>query len=405
MHLPFLERASRPGNQERTHALGAFLTLRAVDRIAFHSPVQGESLAFQLRAAATFLDQLKPQNKDVSHLREIIRVAQRATTSGNLNLLWAPLLALAYWLEGELRLQESIDVLETAFRLQSGARIPEEVAAGLQHGRVLRQLGCFPEARASYLAAGQLASEFGDTRSLLISRIGHAWVAVKTGDLAAAQQELHQVLRDAQLQGDLFVEARAAHGLADVLHLAGRTAEGIPLVFRAYGLYEEPDQRTRSLNDLGIFLKELGHYAAAKEAFLLVLEARPSPELSVKPKLELLELSAILHDRVGFARWRRELDNQHDRLPPDEKAEFELKLGMGFAAFDSPREALEHLSRALTIAEEFKFGQQVFEAERAIAEINAGHSASKEALAPRVATEDSPVVLQTIESLYALRAG
>src|SRR5689334_9949430 len=87
VHTPFLERASQPGNAERAHALGAFLTLRAVDRMAEGiRPSVTDGLPFQLRAASNYLTDLHPQTKDVSHLREIVRVAYCALQNRNCGL-------------------------------------------------------------------------------------------------------------------------------------------------------------------------------------------------------------------------------------------------------------------------------------------------------------------------------
>ncbi|MBI4419544.1 MAG: hypothetical protein HY560_01855 [Gemmatimonadetes bacterium] len=406
LHVPFLERASESDSREKAHALGAFLTLRLIDRIAQERGAPGSAaLTYQLNACENYLDELHPQTKDLSHLREIVRVARRVRTASSRRLLWSPLLAYGYWLENELRLDESLDVLETALRLRDGEH-PAEIAAYLQHGRVLRQTGRFNDARASYAAAGDLAQSLGDQRSHLVSRIGRAWVTLKSGDLPGAEQELRDVLAAARDLGDSFVEARACHDLAATMFYMDRTTKAVPLAFRAFELYEEPTQRARALNDVGVFLKELGHYSAAKEAFLVVLDRRPGAELRVKTVLELLALSAAVQDRLGFERWRKELESQYDMLPPEERAEFDTKLGGGLAAFGNSEDAAERLSRAVAVAEEYKLGQRLFEAERLLLEIEEGNNASKEALSPRAEEVPAdPEVRAAIEGLYALRSG
>src|SRR6185436_19261371 len=96
---------------------------------------------------------------------EIVRVAQRSLRTNNRGLLWAPLLAFAYWLENELQLDESLDVLETAFRLKDGTEARDQIAGYLQQGRVLRIAGRFTEAREAYQSGGNLARYSGDFRS------------------------------------------------------------------------------------------------------------------------------------------------------------------------------------------------------------------------------------------------
>src|SRR5262245_16353877 len=110
MHEPFLERASGDGDT-RGQALGAFLTLPLIDRVATEpGALKSEAMAYQLRACASYLDEQHPDSEEITHLREIVRVARTASESGNKRLLWAPMLAFAYWLEQELRLEESLDV-------------------------------------------------------------------------------------------------------------------------------------------------------------------------------------------------------------------------------------------------------------------------------------------------------
>jgi tetratricopeptide (TPR) repeat protein len=367
-------------------------------------PSLTDGLPFQLRAAANFLNDLHPQTKVVSHLREIVRVAYCALQSRNTGLLWAPLLAFAYWLENELRLDESMDVLDTTLRLREGDQ-GDHVAAHLQRGRVLRSAGRFLEARHAYNEGGRLARGIGDLRSEMISRIGSAWVTLKAGDIPAAEGELRDVLAQSRTTGDVFVEARAQHDLAAVLFYAGRTAQAIPLAYKAFELYEEPAQRARALNDVGVFLKEMGHYAGAKQAFVAVIQGEPPAELRVKTELELVALSAAVQDRVGFERWRRPLDAASDRLPPEERIELDIKVGTGLLMFGHTEEGINRLRRAQVSAEQFKFGQRIFEIEQLMFEIREGTGiASAQSLQSDASTE-TPEFQQVIEDLHALGAG
>jgi len=404
LHEPFLERASEAGSRFRAHALGAFLTLRAIDRVAEGSPAgQGDALTFQLRAAVNYLDELHPQNEEVSHLREIIRVAELVLARGNRQTLWAPMLAFAYWLEQELRLDEALDVLDTMGRATGEAGFEERIAGHLQRGRVLRLASRFPEATAAYATAGEMANLSGDWRSEMVSRIGRAAVLQKTGDLPRAERELVAVMNAARERGDAFVEARASHDLAVSANLMNRTAEAASLAFKAFELYEEPAQRSRALGDTGTFLKDLGHYSAAREAFLTVLESGNPPEIRTNTLLELLELSSLVQDRVGFARWLRELDEVQEQLPPHERVDLEIKVGAGLAGFGQMREGMEHLARGVSLAEEFKLGPQLFLAETLLAEITAG-KAKPVASPPQPSSTDNVEFQSTIDGVFALRA-
>lgn len=402
MHEPFLERASSPNSRFRPHALGAFLTLRAVDRV-IEGPgsLPDQALAYQLKACTDYLDELHPQNEEVSHLREIVRLGRKVSESSSNQLLWSPLLAYAYWLEQQLRLSESLDVLENALRLKNDSSVEQRVAANLQRGRVLRLTGRFSESHMAYAAAGELANLSGDWRSEMVSRIGRATNLQKTGDLPASEVLLRNVLAAAGERKDDFIESRALHGLAMSMHLMNRLPNAVTMALQAYHLYEETIQRARALSDIGMFLKEQGHYGVAKEAFLLVLQTEPTPEIRVNTVLELFELASLVQDRVGFARWRRELESGYESLPPAEQLDFEIKLGSGLAGFGRQRDGRAHLERAVALAQSHGFGQRLFEAERLLEELRAGRPVS---VPPPTTSEVFPELQQAIEGLYALRS-
>lgn len=404
LHEAFLERAS-DGGDEPGHALGAFLTLRLVDQIAENAKAsRAEALAYQLRACATYLDEAYPLTEEVTHLREIVRVARIACESGNKRLLWSPMQAFAYWLERELRLDESLDVLDSALRLEGASALDEKIAALLQRGRVLRTAGRFGEANNSYAAAGEMANLRGDLRSQMVSRIGRSVILQKTGDLPGSEDLLRGVLDIAKETGDAFVEARAAHGLAVTMHLMNDLPQAIGLAFRAFELYEDAEDQARALSDVGTFFKDLGHYSAANEAFLHVLEDRPVPVMRVNTVLELLDLASLVQDRVGFERWRRELESNYDELPAHERVDFEIKMGTGLASFGMETEGAQRLTLALKQAEQYKLGQRVFEAETLLAEIRAGRM--KRIIPPPVQDKKvTPELQSAMDAVFALRAG
>ena len=150
LHEPFLERAAQDGDGGHAQALGAFLVMRVVDQFAGGRSTMGdESLGYQISAAAQFIEDLRPQNPELSHLREILRIADAARSSQNRRMLWPTLLAFAYLLEQELRLAEALDVLDTTLALRDRDEHDEAVAAYLQRGRVLRRSTRLEEATRS----------------------------------------------------------------------------------------------------------------------------------------------------------------------------------------------------------------------------------------------------------------
>jgi len=235
MHEPFLERASAGGTDGAgSSALGAFLTLRFADRAAERDDGQKEALAYQARATLDFLDDLTP-SPEVTHLVEITKVARAVGRGSSNHLLCAPLLAFAYWLEQELRLEEALDVVDSAQRI-GGLTPSEVVAATLQRARILRLLGQFDEARQAYAAAGVKAKAAGDSHSVLLSRIGDAIVSRQVGNLPASEAALRDVLRDAEALDDEDAQARAHHDLGVALGLRRRPEQALPHFFAAFNL-------------------------------------------------------------------------------------------------------------------------------------------------------------------------
>ena len=377
--------------------------MRLIDQFsAERSPPQPDALAYQIRATSDFVRELHPPSVEGNHLLEVVRVADGVRETQNVRLLWPPLLAFAFWLENQLRLAEARDVLETGLRLGAGEVGEEEVAAHLQLGRVLRLSGDFEAARESYVRGGESASRLGDTHSALLSRIGQAIVVRHLGNLPESERMLLAVLRDARHDEDADAEARACHDLSTTHYFMGRLASAVQLAFEAFRLYDQQHRRTRALSDVGMFLKELGHYTPAKRALLLVLEYDPPPESRTRAIVELLDLAALTQDRLSFERWRREAGAVRDHLPADERVEFEIKLGCGLASFERRTEGLEHLRRAVALAEESGLGEQVFRAETLLRELQESYDKPWPAAAPPAEVEPAPELRPTVESMEAL---
>lgn len=405
-HAPFLARAANTSDERVTsRALGALLTMRLIDHIGRFGS-QGaslESVQYNVTATAEFVAQLLPRTAEVNHLGEITRVAAGALPGGAIRILWPPMLAFAYWLEQEVRLEEALDVLDTVRRLSDGRAAEEEVATLLQRARVLRRLGRFDEATDGYAAAGALALEMADRRSELLSRIGRAIVLQKVGNLPESEELLRVVLKDAQSLADRDAEARASHDLAVALVLRDRPVEAAPYAFRAYELYEQPGPRARALSDTGWILKELGHYAAARDALLIVVESAPPTDILLRAELELLDLSAATQDQLSFERWRRELHRDHELMPSDMRLDFEIKLGRGLAAFGRASEAEDALQRAVALAERHGLGEGLFRAECALTELREHRTRPSDASMPPPAATPSPELQQTIDSVRTRR--
>lgn len=374
LHQAFLERASDTStNGAGDLGLGAFLTLRMVDQFRSDARPNTEALNYQVRATQDFVGGLNSDSAEVNHLRQIARVGEQVFKRNEPRFLWSPMLAYAFWLEGELRLAESLDVLETALGLDAERETGERVAALIQRGRVLRHSSRYDDATESYAASGAMALRLGDDHSERLARIGRSIVMQKLGNLSGADGLLQQVRADARNAGDTIAEAKACHDLAHGLEQMGRPQEGVAFAFQAYQLYEQRIEQLKALSDVGLLMKTLGLYHAADDAFMVVLAGEPTALVRLNTVLELLELAACTKDRVAFERWRRELETSRGLMPPDAHVDYEIKLGLGLATFGNAAKAKEVLESAMRRAEQHRLNKYLFRAEEALAAVDVAH--------------------------------
>ncbi len=408
LHEPFLKQAAEGSEQDDGDlGLGAFLTLRLADQFSVESNRAGRAaVEYQCSATKKFVEDIRPHSQHTAMLSELVRVAEVALESNEPRLLFPPLLAFAYGLEEELRLDEALDVLETALRLSDGRGAEEELEALLHQGRVLRNSGEFCEARNAYERARAVALSLGNKHSELLSRIGHGIVARQAGNLPDSELELREVITESQEWRDRDAEARASQDLAGTLYYAGRVADAEPFAFRAYELFDNPCDKARALSDAGAMLKELGHYNAARNAFSIVLSHELRSDVRARTELECLEVSALTGDRFSFERWRQSVEAKRTLLTPDVEQDFELQVGIGFSLFDEFGPAANHLQRAITLAEKWGMGERVFYAERQLAEVRQHRNAAVNRPQPATAEYDSTSsVRDTIERLETLVLG
>jgi tetratricopeptide (TPR) repeat protein len=404
LHEPFLERATKSGAEKTNCALGAFLALRVVDRLA-GLPADWREVSDQIQSALRYLQGLPPEFAEVGHLDNILRAAEAAHDTEQFEPLWSTLSTFANWLERRLQLGESLDVLETALRVSKGRDEAATVALFLHRGRVLRMAGRLTEATASYAAAGNMAKEYGDTHSELLSRIGRGIVLQKLGNLPGAEEILDEVRRDAEQLSDRDAEARANHDLAATYIRQDRAARAVIFAFRAFQLYHEPVQKERALSDLGVALQMLGHYSAARDAYELVLAGDLSLEVRLNTMLELLELAALTQDRVSFERLRREIEGADIELPPDARVDYEIKMGVSLASFGKCRKAERYLRRAIQDAEEYNLNDYLFRAEAALRELHSGQRPEVPPAGNVDWASRYPDVVAVADQLSALRVG
>jgi tetratricopeptide (TPR) repeat protein len=371
-HAIFLQRVSarQPATSlEARLGQGAFLALRLVDLLGpDRAPVSSDAFHYQWVATDRFCRELHAAATEGAHVHGIAGSAADAQRLGDIQLVAPALFAYAHFLEDELRLEEAVDVLMTllvvvADRLTSA----DVVAAHLRFARVHRKLNRFDDAEAAYMEAENLATVAGDRYSALLSRIGLANSLLGRGNLAEAERRLQGILSDAHAGGERDAEARAEHGIAVAHHHMGQSAEGITHAWRAFELYEEEDSRMRALNDVGLMLLSLGDAVGAERALCEVVRHGCSQDNMSNAMIELMHCASFRRDHVGFARWRERCEERLADMPPNIRADFCLKQGIGQARFGQFRRAETMMKEALEIAGAAGLHEFEFRIERILA--------------------------------------
>lgn len=382
MHEPFLERMTDERYRERAaYTLAAFLVMRLVDRYSVEAGyTHPEALEYQENGTLEFVARLDQDDAEAGHLMELIRVSKQVRTRGKRKLLWAPLLAYAHWLEQELRLEEALDVVETALRMSDGTAPEKEVAALLQQARILRLMGHFGRARDLYKSARDRAEAIGDAHSGLLARIGDAIVLRQKGNLPGSERALRKVLDDAERLGDQDAQARAHHDLGVAAGMMGRRTDAVAHFFEAFQRYRDRASKLRALSDLAEEMKRIGRYEPARNAFWFVLRSTDSLQVKARVLIALLEIASLQRDPLGFGRYGEMIREIANRLPLEQQVDFHLQLAVGYSRFGKRSKATAAARNALQLAARYGLNQYVFEAERLAQQLKNGP-------APRSPTE------------------
>src|SRR6266576_1750786 len=307
-HAIFLQRVSGPESATTLEARlgqGAFLALRLVDLLApDRGPVSQDAFHYQWVATDRFCRELLAAATEGAHVHGIAESASDSYRLGDIRLVSPALFAYAHFLETELRLEEALDVLMSLL-LVVGNRLSstDAVAAQLRFARVHRKLNRFDG-----------------------------------------------ILADARAAGERDVEARAEQGIAATLYYMGQSVEAIPHAWHAFQLYEEEDSRLRALGDVGIMLLSLGDATGAERALAEVFRRGRTRESVSNAVIELMHCASYRRDHVGFARWRERCEDRLADMPPNIRADFYLKQGIGQARFGRYRRAEVQMTEALAIA-------------------------------------------------------
>ena len=373
-HSPFLERARAEHERERELsarlALGAYLVSRLIDRLLQPERADSrEGFLWQLDAVRRHLRELPPDSPESAHLHGIVdAIPTLSQPAGSLRL---SLMAYAYFLEHEGRLDEGLEVLGLAVRTH-GSEVPagEFAASALFAGRLNRLLARWTEATNCYLAAESAAERAGDRVLTLRARLGRGAVLRGQGNYPLARETVEVVIEAARAAELRDVQAMALADLGAVYSLEGRRVETIQANYEAFRLTDDALQRMRILGDIGLGLKEVGAVDAARLAFEIVVGSRTSFLVRTNAVLELMELESSTGNRVAFERRRAEADKARDRMPPSMLADLHYKTGVGLARFGQMARARHVLTAGMELSETHRLNAWFFKFEGVLANLH-----------------------------------
>jgi tetratricopeptide (TPR) repeat protein len=373
-HEPFLERARLQREQEHDGlarlALGAYVVARLVDRLLTldQDPSAMQGFHWQLEAVRRHITELPANAPETAHLSGVVEAisedGQRTSS------LWMSLTAYAYFLEHEGRLEESLEALSLAARVQGSSTLARDYANyALFAGRLNRQLAKWESATACYTAAEEAATAVGDSVLQLRGRLGKGAVQRGLGNLPLAQEIAEGVVQDAAALELTSVQAMGYADLGAVYALQGLRVEELQANYSAFRLTSDPIQRMRTLGDLAIGLYRIGAFEASRVAFQIVISSEASFVVRINALLELMDLESALGNRVAFERCRNSIEENYEKLSPALTTDYQYKLGTGFLRFAQRIRAREAFSLALELAERHRLNLWYFRIEQAIKDL------------------------------------
>jgi tetratricopeptide (TPR) repeat protein len=398
-HAPFLERARAEHGCEHEVsarlALGGYLVSRLVDRVLARDTADAErdGLVWQLDAVRRHLRELPPDCPESAHLHGItdaIPVGDQPRVSLRLGLM-----AFAYFLEHEGRLEEALEVLALAVRTH-GPEVPpgDFAASALFAGRLNRLMARWNEATSCYLSAEDAAGRSEDRVLSLRARLGRSSVLRGQGNLPMARGMVEAVIDAAREAGLRDVQAMALSDLGSVYSVEGRGVESVLANYEAFRLTEDALQRMRVLGDLGICLREIGAAEGARVAFEIVVASRTSFIVRTNAILELMELESSAGNRMAFERLRGEAERLRDRMPPFMLVDLHYKAGVGLARFGQFGRARQLLAAGMELAETHRLNAWYFRVEKTLAGLK-----DYEAAQPEPATSPNLGELPSVQAV------
>ena len=357
----FLEELSREDESETTRAAVAagLAVLRLVRAWAAAGGAPAAQIVPPVRAAIDDLTERTPMRAILASVVE----ALESSPGPSMQSVAPRLIAYGQALEYEAKMALAAEVYRTVIAYTHPAEDADmAIMAHLRLGFCLYMRNDMEGARCTYAAAGQLGETSGDVIGVLRARIGEAQIAMRRGNLPRAEEILDDTIARAAAPELRDVRSRALHDRSAVAYLRGDYRLAGRLAEDSLQCCVGIQQRERVLANIAGIFAALGVLDTARDAYLVLATTAQEQLVRWASALNLLEITAREMARPPFERFRRELESAD--LPPDMMANFHLIAGQGYGRLGEPHQARSYLERARTLAEEPRFGQILFEAER-----------------------------------------
>jgi tetratricopeptide (TPR) repeat protein len=276
------------------------------------------------------------------------------------------LLAYGRALDYEASWGLAIDVFSTVAKLVKPERNPKlAVEAQVAVGGAARRNGDWEISGRAYSQAAYIADTLGDRAGVLTAQVGIANSYLAKGNLPQAQSILDEVIVQSRDQNLPEIQGMALHSRAALATRHGDTAEGLKLAHEALELTSKPSERDLILGDIAGMFAQLGMYASARDAQLILASSSQMQFVRWSATLNLMELASLEGVAEAFDKYARELSTAPVGVWI--RAHYLLFLGEGHGRLGRHDAAIAALQEAANFADVNQIHQVSFKAQSALA--------------------------------------
>jgi tetratricopeptide (TPR) repeat protein len=275
-------------------------------------------------------------------------------------------------------------------------------------GICLRRSGRLAAAIAAHRAGCDLATEIGLPELALMNRLGEAAALLVGDNIPGSDRAYADVARDAEVIGLPDMRATALHERALALYARRRSADGPDaqqaLVWYGQALrgYGDLTRQNRVLDVMATAFIDMAYLQVARDIYDFMFETADDPDVHVAAGLKGIRLAAQRGEVADFERYAKALAEEGDQMLPEQHADYNLSLGLGYWRSGRLSRAREAYTRALTIAEDCQLYQELHDAEQSRAGLDAGAPPPSRLLPTD--QPPPPIVAQVIASIRAFVA-